>query len=219
MNDREFVSAFVQQKERFISQNMLRGINCKTLDLFENWLIERLLANQSKKPVPAAKKRELPVLLDQAIEKADSLLQVKNIRIKRISLDVLGNKSKTRCIKVYPYEDVYYRICKTSPRKGKHKGKNLIVIELVMDGNKNNIFIPMTAAKKNNMESQLGIIVERERPSIEATGRYRLKILFNLNEKGEQEIASQLGIALADFVYITNHYLQKIKRVNRNNHP
>ncbi|WP_347487953.1 hypothetical protein [Desulfoscipio sp. XC116] len=218
MTDREFVSTFVQQKERFISQNMPRGINCKTLDLFESWLMERLSSAKGEKSAPVSPKTELPALLDQAIEKADTLLQKKDIRIKRISLNVLGNKSKTRCIKVYPFDNLYYRICKTSPRKGKHKGENLIAIELIMDGNKNNIFVPM-AAEKDNIENQLGIAVERERPSIEATGKYRLKVLFNLDEKSKQEIAGQLGIALADFVCITNRYLQKIKRFSKSNHP
>ncbi|SFR07899.1 hypothetical protein [Desulfoscipio geothermicus] len=210
MTDKEFVTTFVRQKERFIEQSMPERINLRTLDLFEKWLKEKLKSRKTAgKAHNETKKLDLRDLLDRAVMKAGYLLQDRGIQINCVSFMIPGNKTSSRCIKVHPHENLYYRICKTSPRKGKHKGQNLIAIELVMDGKKNNIFIPLLA-RKENMEKQLGMVLERERQSIEATGKYRFKIFFNLDEYAEKEMAEQLGATLADFITVTGMHLKEI---------
>lgn len=215
MTEREFVSTFEKQKKLFIRQVMPGDNNRKALDLFEKWLKGRLLTGQNARKNRTDKKKELSVLLDKIISKASSLLENKGIRINCVSFIVPGAKTNSRCIRVDPYENIFYRICKTSPRKGKYSGKNLIAVELVMDGNKNNIFLPLLT-EKEQIEKDLGMEIERERHAIEATGKYRFKILFNLDEYEEKEIIRQLGYTTANFILVTCGYLQKISNNNIN---
>lgn len=49
-----------------------------------------------------------------------------------------------------------------------------MVMELVMDGNKNSIFSPLLK-RVADLESQLGVKIERENEKVEATGKYRFK--------------------------------------------
>lgn len=211
MTEKEFVSAFIQQKEHFIKQYMFEGSNLKMLDLFEEWLKEKITANKNTSKPRNTKKAELNTLLDEVVNKAQAKLQKHGIKINCVSFNIPGKINKTaRCLKVFPHESIFYRICKTSPRKGKYSGQNLIVIELVMDGHKNDVFIPLLAYKEN-MEKQLGLTIERERPTIEATGKYRLKLLVNFDSYKEKDFARQLSTNLAKFVHVTNAYLQKIE--------
>lgn len=207
MTERDFVSAFERNKELFIRQVMPGDNNRKALDLFEKWLKGKL---QSKiPPKPRATKKEFGILLDGIIEEAEAKLAEKGIYAGCVSSIVPGSRSSSRCIRVKDLDSIYYRICKTSPRKGKNSGKNLLAVELIMDGNKNNIFLPLLF-EKTNMEKEIGLKIERERQPIEATGKYRFKILFDLDEYQEEAIAHQLGEAMAKFILVTRNYLNKI---------
>ncbi|SFG65005.1 hypothetical protein SAMN05660649_02294 [Desulfotomaculum arcticum] len=213
MTERDFVSAFEQRKELFIRQVMPGDNNRKALDLFEKWLKGKL--EHKKKPQKSqVNKKEFGLLLDSIVKEAESRLAGKGIYASCVSSIVPGNRSNSRCIRVKHLDSIYYRICKTSPRKGKHSGKNLLAVELIMDGNKNNIFLPLLF-EKANMEKELGMEIERERQTIEATGKYRFKILFDLDEYEEKAIARQLGEAMAKFMLVTWNYLNQI--INNNN--
>ncbi|WP_027364498.1 hypothetical protein [Desulfotruncus alcoholivorax] len=212
MTERDFVSAFEQRKELFIRQVMPGDNNRKALDLFEKWLKGKL--DHSKKPQKSrAIKKEFGLMLDSIVKEAESLLADQGIYAGCVSSIVPGNRSNSRCIRVKNLDSIYYRICKTSPRKGKYSGKNLLAVELIMDGNKNNIFLPLLF-EKANMEKKLGMEIERERQTIEATGKYRFKILFDLNEYEEEAIARQLGEAMAKFIMVTGNYLNKVIKPN-----
>ncbi len=206
MTDKEFISVFVQQKERFIKQIAPGDSNRMALDQFEKWLKEKLASRAAARGTREVRKQELGVLLDQVVNEATIILQRRGLRVNCVSFKVPGAKTTSRCLKVHPYDNIYYRICKTSPRKGKYRGMNLIAIELVMDGNKNNVFVPLLA-QKENIEKQLGMAIERERQTIEATGKYRFKVFFRLDNYGASEIVRQLSHTLADFIYVTCQYL------------
>jgi hypothetical protein len=210
MTEREFVSAFEQQKKLFISQVMPGDDNRRALELFEKWLKGKLRPVKTARKSRAERKNDLGELLDRVVAEAGALLQDRDIRINCVSFNVPGIKATSRCIKTSLDDNTYYRICKTSPRKGRYSGKNLISVELVMDGHKNNIFIPMLS-EKEDIERQLGLKIERERQTIEATGKYRFKILFDFDKYEEEEIAGRLALAMADFITVTSRHLKQIK--------
>lgn len=210
MTEREFVSAFEEHKKLFISQVMPGDDNRRALELFEKWLKGKLRPVKTTRKSHGERKNDLGELLDRVVMEASALLQDRDIRINCVSFNVPGVKTTSRCIKTSLDDSTYYRICKTSPRKGRYSGKNLIAIELVMDGHKNDVFMPMLSAKEH-IELQLGMKVERERQTIEATGKYRLKILFDLDKYEEEEITGQLAMAMADFITVTSRHLQQVK--------
>ena len=218
MTERDFVSAFEQRKELFIRQVMPGDNNRKALDLFEKWLKSK--QEHSKKPQkPQATKMEFGLLLDSVVKEAESRLADKGVYANCVDSIVPGNRSNSRCIRVKHLDSIYYRICKTSPRKGKYSGKSLLAVELIMDGNKNNIFMPLLF-EKVNMEKELGMEIERERQTIEATGKYRFKILFDLDEYENLAITPKLGEAMAKFMLVTWNYLNKVitNKINEKTH-
>jgi len=211
MTDQEFVHAFVQQKERFYRQ-LSPGLNSrKTLDLFEKWLKSAINANVNS--VSSQKqqlsKNKLSDIFDQVVSETSAILKERGIKIYCVCLPVLVNKSTSRCLRVQSNSSVYYRIRKTKPRKGKYKGENLISIELVADGNKNNVFIPLLVLKEK-MERDLNHSIERESKAVEDTGKYRLKIVsrdFLKNNVADARILTEM---LTNFIFVTHNYLQKL---------
>ncbi|TYO92308.1 hypothetical protein [Desulfallas thermosapovorans] len=210
MTNREFVSAFIAQKEKFCRQLSLGADNRKTLDLFEKWLKENLRDRTKSTEHPAKKNNNIiSQQLDNIVTGAAKILAKQGIQINCVSLPVPVSKSNSRCLRVQPYNTVYYRIRKTSPRKGKHKGEHLISIELVADGNKNKVFLPLLKYK-DDIEQDLNLPLERENKSIEATGKYRLKIVFNDMNGVELFHVQKFSRILADFISVTSRYLKKI---------
>lgn len=212
MTDQEFVHAFVRQKERFYRQ-LSPGLNSRiTLDLFERWLkgtvINTNAKNGSSKKQQLSKNK-LSDIFDQVVSETSEILKERGIKINCVCLPVLVNKSTSRCLRVQSNSSVYYRIRKTTPRKGKYKGENLISIELVADGNKNNVFIPLLV-QKEKMERDLNRSIERESKAVEETGKYRLKIVYRdflTNNEADPRILTEM---LTNFIFVTNNYLQKL---------
>jgi len=112
-----------------------------------------------------------------------------------------------KCIYAFEDGEVYYRLGKTTPRKGLHRGKELLVIELVMDGHKKQAFLPLLA-QKNQIENKLGTTLEREQPKIEATGKYRFKLFlpYFLVKEGNIRTAAE---KLAGLIATTKPVLNK----------
>ncbi|HBX24109.1 MAG TPA: hypothetical protein DEF34_10840 [Desulfotomaculum sp.] len=230
MTDQEFVYAFAKKKERFCRQ-LSPGLSSRqTLDLFEKWLQGAINANvkngSSKKQ--QLSKNKLSDIFDQVVSETSNILKERGLKINCVCLPVLVNKSTSRCLLIQSNSSIYYRIRKTTPRKGKYKGENLISIELVADGNKNNIFMPLLA-QKAKMERDLNRSIERESKAVEETGKYRLKILsrdFLKNAEADPRVLIEM---LTSFILVTNKYLQKLSvnpatqnltlnLINENNH-
>lgn len=211
MRDTEFINAFERQKKEFY-RHLPRGNNHVTLDLFEKWLKDTIKKSKVKNdtsPRLQLTNSRLSDIFDQVVSEAAAKLKERGININCVCFPMLVNKSASRCLRVQSQDSVYYRIRKTTPRKGKYKGESLISIELVADGNKNNIFIPLLS-RKEEMERELNRFIERESKAVEETGKYRLKIVnrdfFKQNE-AEPEILTGM---LTDFILVTNDYLQKV---------
>lgn len=157
------------------------------------------------------------VLLEQAfndflkdvLNRASQELKEKGITIRYLSLaDKLGIAESWKCIWISNRKNVYYRIGRTKPRKGPRKGQEFIVIDLVMDGNKRKVFVPLLQ-KRDIIEQKLGTKLERELPGIEATGQYRLKLVIPdevYNQKDVRYAANQL----VKFIKATKPYLAEL---------
>lgn len=207
MINKEFLNLFEQQRKDFTVQNMLGKNQIRVLEMFEHWIKKKVPKNTptgEKNELTSTKNKDFGVFLDEIISEAGKLLLERGIIITNISLDKsISLKQSSKCIKAFNHLDIYYRICKCRPRKGKYKGRKLFTIELVMDGYKSSIFMPLIK-KKETMEEYLGMEVERESEYIEKTGKYRFKICFPFREIVENEYALQdLSYFLAEFIYIT----------------
>lgn len=211
MRDMEFISAFERQKKRFY-RHLPGGNNHVTLDLFEKWLKDTIKNSKVKNGSPQRLQltnSRLSDIFDQVVSEASAKLKERGININCVCLPMLVNKSASRCLRVQSQDSVYYRIRKTTPRKGKYKGENLISIELVADGNKNNVFIPLLS-QKEEMERKLNRPIERESKAVEETGKYRIKIVSRDFFKKNEADVKMLTEMLTDFIIVTNDYLQKL---------
>lgn len=150
---------------------------------------------------------------NEVLEKASEILTAKNI----LPGDELfsgnnrawkGYSKKWKCIYAFEDGEVYYRLGKTIPRKGSYQGKELLVIELVMDGRKKQVFLPLLA-QKNQIEDKLGILLEREQPKTEATGKYRFKLFlpYFMVKEGNIRTAAE---KLAGLIATTKPFINKL---------
>lgn len=201
MHSSDFFSVFEQYKERFLQQDQARD-NKRSLDLFEKWLKGNSILLRVN-TTGIKKKIDFGNFFTEVVSETKRILDHKGIKIKAISLSL---KESSKCIIVFRDSTIYYRIGKTCPRKGHYGGMELLVMELIMDGNKNNVFIPLLD-RLESMERQIGAKIERESPKVESTGKYRFKLLFPF-ERDESFITVQkyAGI-LADFICITRQEL------------
>ncbi len=147
--------------------------------------------------------------LEDVLQEASLILQEYGINIRCISLGKkLGIAETWKCIQISNRKNVYYRIGRTKPRKGPRKGQEFIVIDLVMDGYKKQVFVPLLK-QRDNIERKLGVSLERELPNVEATGQYRLKLIIPENvyyKKNVRYAANQL----AKFIITTRPYLAEL---------
>lgn len=177
----------------------------KVLDRFEKWLKEENETAQKAQPVNS---RSFDEFIDEV------LLEVKNILAQR-DIDIvfsipgqsLGIAESWKCVKVFQNNSVYYRIGRTRPRKGPNKGKDLLVLDLVMDGYKKQVFLPVLDLVPD-IEKKLGRQLDRELPKVEATGKYRLKILFPI-ESAHGDVA-RTASKFAEFIYVTKPVLNEM---------
>jgi len=201
----DFYSVFELYKERYLQQAR-PGAGGNALDLFATWLKGNSSLPQVKIMRVKENRIEPGKLLAEVALQAKNILSGKGISISCVSL---GLKESSKCISVFKNNTIYYRICKTSPRKGPYKGVDLLVMELIMDGNKNNIFIPLMD-RKEVMERQIGMEIQRESEKVEVSGKYRLKLLFSLDHTSAAGLSHRFGAILADFIMVTRNELLKL---------
>lgn len=219
MTDKDFVELFNKQKRAFL-KDFARGNKAKAglgvpsdhklvLDWFERWLRGENIEEPRAEQAVLGPVMNFDEFLDEVLLKTKEYLWEKNINmIYSMPGQTLGISESWKCIKVYGNNDVYYRIGKTKPRKGPRKGEDLLVLDLVMDGYKKQVFTPILEYKKE-MESKLGFNLERELPKVEATGKYRLKVYlpFELAQQGDIHNTAR---TFANFVEITKPLLNSL---------
>lgn len=204
MIDQEFVNNFARQKEAFLKEYRKNGCE-KVLNRFERWLREEgAKGGEDCAPGQAG----FEDFVDLVLARAAGVLRRRGVKITYPSAKHwLGAKNSWRCIVALENKNIFYRIGKTRPRKGPHRNRELLVFDLVMDGQKKQVFLPLLEQKKE-IEADLGEVLEREPPKVEATGKYRLKLLlpFRLAEKGEVDLVAG---KLAGFILATKKALNR----------
>ncbi|SFR00404.1 hypothetical protein [Desulfoscipio geothermicus] len=217
----DFLEQFTRQKDEFL-QELQRGnieVNFKPdgnvdskkiiLELFEQWLQRKAAPVQEQVTLEQEDTQTFDVFLDEVLSRAKKILKERGIHIAYTSLSKkMGITESWKCIRVFGRSNIYYRIGKTRPRKGPNKGREYLVIDLVMDGNKKQVFVPLLK-KKDLIENQLGVSLERELPKVEATGKYRLKLLlpYDVVRERNKRLAAK---KLADFVEATKPHLDEL---------
>lgn len=151
----------------------------------------------------ANKKIDISIFFSDIITEAKRLLADNGVIINVISL---GLKESRKCITAFKNNSLYYRIGKTTPRKGKCRGVELLVMELIMDGNKSNVFIPLLK-RRGGLENKLGVKIERANSMVEAAGKYRFKIIFPLENDNSEDRVHYYSKILANFIYHTRQEL------------
>lgn len=202
MSSSNFFNSFELYKKRYLQQENTYE-NKKALDLFEKWLKVNSKLLQFRVREEKNKKIDLGNFFSSIIDEARVALSRKGIQISSISL---GLKESSKCVTVFKDKTIYYRLSRTCPRKGRYSGMEMLVIELIMDGNKNNIFVPLLKLL-NSLESQLGQKIEREGAKIEATGKYRFKLFFPFEYDESAVAVSKYAEVLSNFIYYTRKEL------------
>jgi len=217
--DKKFMEQFLKHKKDFLDE-LRKGsieVNFKTdgntdskrviLELFEKWL--RNMPDSNPAVQSSTENQSFDDFLDEVLSRAQKLLKERGIQIAYTSLSKqMGITESWKCIRVFGSSNIYYRIGKTRPRKGPNKGREYLVMDLVMDGHKKQVFVPLLE-KKNSIENQLGAPLERELPKVEATGKYRLKLLLPYDVVRERNIRLAAR-KLAEFVEATKHHLSEL---------
>lgn len=211
----DFVEQYAAYKDEFLRElksgnipvNFKEGADSKkmVLELFEQWLQTKTASKESK----STDVESFDTFLDEVLARAKKILHERGIQISYMSLSKqIGITESWKCIRVFGSNNIFYRIGKTKPRKGPNKGREYLVIDLVMDGHKKQVFVPLLE-KKDNIEGRLGLPLERELPKVEATGKYRLKLMLPYDVVRERNIRLAAR-KLADFVEATKPYLEEL---------
>jgi hypothetical protein len=205
MTNQEFISYFTRQKETFLKEYRIDSYE-KALNWFERWLREEGAKGEDNF---AREQICFEDFTDLVLARAAEILRRWGVKITYPSArQWLGAKNSWRCIVAFENRNIFYRFGKTRPRKGPQQNQELLVIDLVMDGQKKQVFQPLLE-QKQEIEAHLGEPLVRELPRVEATGKYRLKLLlpFQLVEKGEIDLLAE---KLAGFILATKKALNKI---------
>lgn len=205
MSSSNFFNSFELYKKRYLQQENTYE-NKKALDLFEKWLKGNSKLLQFRVMEEKNKKIDLGKFFSGIIDEARVTLSRKGIQISSISL---GLKESSKCVTVFKDKTIYYRLSRTCPRKGAYGGMEMLVIELIMDGNKNNIFVPLLK-QINALESQLDQKIEREGAKVEATGKYRFKLFFPFEYDESAVAVRKYAEVLSNFIYYTRKELTKL---------
>jgi hypothetical protein len=206
LNGGDFASVFELYKERYLQQDQQGQETQKALDRFQSWLKNNTRLFPSRSKAEKQQKIDLGKFITDIVQEARDILAEKGVQINCISL---GLKESSKCISAFGESTIYYRLGKTCPRKGKYSGLELLVMELVMDGNKNNIFIPLLE-RQEAIEKQLGINIERENHRIESTGKYRFKLYFPFENDDSEDSVEGMAKVLAQFIHVTREELIKL---------
>ena len=213
----EFINILEQQRKAFVMHHGVAEHQLEVLKLFEHWVKEKLLKinNEHKGSKSIENKgmasKEFGVFLEEVIAQAGEILALRGININCISLGkAIGPLQSSKCIRVFKNLDVFYRVYKSIPRKGQFKGQKLLTIELVMDGYRSSVFLPLLQ-KKDLIEKHMGMTIERETPHVEKTGKYRFKLCFPFEAIPEKE-HGVLYVArfLCEFIFITGQCMQQL---------
>jgi hypothetical protein len=202
MTEREFLSQFLHFKQEFLATSKRpagkpRGIRKNVLDNFERWL--QLRAKIEKTDTT------FNDFLNNVILVAGKILEKNGVTI---SCPIPVFKESKRCISIFKNSTVFYRIGRVKPRRGFNKGQNILAIELVMDGHKKSVFLPLLEMKEE-IEERLGEKLLRELPRTESAGHYRVKTFlpYQLVESNDVQTVAR---ALADFILATLPSLEKL---------
>lgn len=215
MVERQIIEVFHRRKEE-----LLRNISGadkkevvaelkKFLDWFEQWLHFEEEKEAVEKERQASHPRALEEFLDEVLAETKRILEARRINITyALPGQNLGAKESWKCVKVFGNTDIYYRIGRTRPRKGPYRGQDLLVIDLVMDGHKKKVFLPLLELKEE-IEKRLGVELQRELPKVEATGKYRLKFFlpYDVVRKGDATLAAK---KFAHFIAVTKPLLNSL---------
>ena len=224
MADSEFIREFRAQREEFIKRledgtikiKDKRGrsgrSNERLLEWFEKWLGGEL-EEQQRRTEPAM---PFDQFLNEVLATAVKLLLGEAPKLGKILEGPLNSGNHAwKCYSkswksLYVFEDaeVFYRIGKTTPRKGAFQGQELLVIELVLDGKKKQAFLPMLEHKEE-IEEKIGAALEREQPRVEATGKYRFKLYIPYEEAYNGEVGV-VAKKFQDFVNATRPILNEL---------
>lgn len=217
MTNNNFIEAFNRRKKAFLRdlekgrltrslEGSEGGIDLKgALERFEKWLREE---NISSGKIQSVSARSFEEFLDEVLIEVKNILAGKNIDIVfSLPGQSIGITESWKCVKVFQNASIYYRIGRTKPRKGPNRGKDLLVLDLVMDGYKKQVFLPLLDLLPE-IEKRLGKELERELPKVEATGKYRLKILFPI-ESVHGNVAGTAA-KFADFICVTKPILNEL---------
>lgn len=209
-----FIEQFSQHKKEFLEELKKGNLNSEVnsdskrmeLELFESWLLEK---TTQEREATVEETPPFDEFLDHVLLRAQKNLRERGIQMSYTSLSKqMGIAETWKCIRVFGHSNIYYRIGKTRPRKGPNKGGEYLVMDLVMDGYKKKVFSPLLL-KKEKIEHRLGVSLERELPKVEATGKYRLKLMLSDDIIKERNIRLAAR-KLADFVETTKPYLSEL---------
>lgn len=213
MVERQLLEVFHQRKEEFLKKvsSKEKGVVeelKKFLDWLEQWLhveVER----EKKGDGQAIRPKALDEFLDEVLAETKRILAERKINITyTLHGQNLGAKESWKCVKVFGHSGIYYRIGRTKPRKGPYRGQDLLVIDLVMDGYKKQVFLPLLELK-TEIEKRLGVELQRELPKVEATGKYRLKFFlpYEVVHRGDSKLAAK---KFANFIAVTKPLLNAL---------
>ncbi|MEW5898770.1 MAG: hypothetical protein AB1652_06305, partial [Bacillota bacterium] len=179
----------------------------KILNSFEHWL--RIESGRAEGGFGSGESLKFENFVDEVLVRTREILRRRGVLMIYPSAGQwLGLKSSWRCIRVLENKNIFYRVGRTRPRKGPYQNQDLLVFDLVMDGQKNQVFLPLLE-QKGKIERELGEILVRELPKVEATGKYRLKLVmpFRLVERQKIDLAAE---KLAGFIMATKRALNEL---------
>ncbi|OAT85845.1 hypothetical protein [Desulfotomaculum copahuensis] len=219
MQEQDFIEVFKKQKEAFLKDceagrrtwppggSRAAGEQKKVLDWFERWLKgEAVPETEEESAIPV---KSFGEFMDEVLVMTREILEKRNIKmIYALPGQYLGISESWKCIQVFGNRNIYYRIGRTRPRKGTRRGEDLLVLDLVMDGYKKQVFLPVIE-QKEHLEKLLGETLERELPKVEATGKYRLKVAlpYKIAQQGNAPLVAK---KLADFITVTKPVLNDL---------
>ncbi|MDQ0286752.1 hypothetical protein J2Z49_001869 [Desulfofundulus luciae] len=215
MTDREFILSFSRFKREFLQQSGLEKGQLGVLEMFEKWLQMRD-NDKHEENIPASGTyfniiKDWRVLLEDICRRVEKYLMKRGIVIKCLSAAHWGQaKGSALCLVLPNRQDIFYRLCRTQPRKGPYSGQKIIKGELVLDGHKHSLFLPLLHYQAE-MERRLGFRLERESARVEESGKYRFKICFPLNkERILTYDCDEIARLLTEFIFVTQEYIEKI---------
>ncbi|MGQ9557747.1 MAG: hypothetical protein ACUVTU_07310 [Desulfurispora sp.] len=213
MTERELISLFHQHKKMYLALQGADGTGALILDRFEEWLKSRLAGGENRGDRQRRARIAPGIYLQQVMELVRRKLEQEHgIGLRLITLGASWSvKETSKCATVFSESNIYYRLGRTRPRKGEYSGRELIVFELVMDGHKHDIFLPMLA-RQEELSRRTGYLVERELSRLEATGKYRFKLLFPCTGEDGAELPDIFLLAekITAFVGVTVELLTSL---------